>query len=239
MTRKRGDGLRYCACGARKLPGSYRCASCYLRRWTEKEDTFLRDAVSEGWEYKKIGRLLARSGEACRNRASYLGLKQNREHTLTNRANGRARFYGNAKKVERRMKRMLKTFTPTERAIRAEELRQRNKAGITGMKGKHHTAEVRARISAAHKGRVMSTETRRKISEARKAYWAAKRDGGQSAYREAMLEDRRRLRAFGEWGEAHSHEVEMAWCGQCEKRVSVEQATLCGSPFCKAKALAA
>lgn len=30
-----------------------------------------------------------------------------------------------------------------------------------------------------------------------------------------------------------------AWCGQCDRRITATDATLCSSPFCKAKAKAA
>lgn len=234
MTRKRGDGLRICACGRAKHPGGLRCSECYHRRWVSDEDTTLRQLIARGYEYKLIGRALGRSADACRSRAFFLGVKLDRAAILENRKRGRNRFYGNAAKVSRRMKRMMKQFTPFDRAIRAEELRQRNKAGTMGMKGKHHTPEVCQRIREAHLGRVMSAETRRKISEARKAYWAAKRDGGQAAYRQAMMADNARRRSF-----ETEDDAPRIWCAQCELQVTAARANACASPFCKAKAIAA
>lgn len=44
-----------------------------------------------------------------------------------------------------------------------------------GFYGKKHSDETRARMSASHKGHDVTDETRRKISEAAKSRWAAKR----------------------------------------------------------------
>ena len=44
-----------------------------------------------------------------------------------------------------------------------------------GFYGKKHSDETRARMSASHKGHDVTDETRRKISEAAKRRWAAKR----------------------------------------------------------------
>ena len=44
-----------------------------------------------------------------------------------------------------------------------------------GFYGKKHSDETRARMSSSHKGHDVTDETRRKISEAAKISWAAKR----------------------------------------------------------------
>ena len=45
-------------------------------------------------------------------------------------------------------------------------------------KGKKNTPEQKAKISAKLKGRVMSDETKKKMSEARKKLWAQKKNAG-------------------------------------------------------------
>lgn len=193
------------------------------RTWTPEEDAILRGMVGEGREYKKIGRKLKRTTMACRLRASFLGLKQSKEAILANRQRGRERFFSNPKKAERWRERVARQFTPQDRAIRAEELRQRNIAGTMGLKGRHHSPEARAKISAAHKGRPNTPEQNRKIAKARKAYWAA--------WRAAPRRDR--------LDEYLAEDAANIWCLQCERRVTADQARACMSRFCKAKAMAA
>lgn len=205
------------------------------RRWTPEDDAALRELVIVGVEYRKIGRRLKRSEFACRCRATALGIKMTRDAVLENRKQGRTRFYRNAAKAQLRIKRLLKSYTPLDRAIRAEELRQRNKAGITGIKGKHHSEEARRRIGDAHR-HPKSPETRAKMSEGAKRRWAEHRDGGQSAYRAAMLADKGRLRRLND---DECHDERRIWCAQCEKQVTASVAAACASPFCKAKEQAA
>src|SRR5207302_398305 len=137
---------------------------CYQPLWRPDQDAKLRELVAAGWEYARIARKLKRTDHACRNRAKILGVSQALAATLENRKRGRERFYADPAKVARRLKRIMRTFTPDERAVRAEELRQRNIAGTMGVKGRGHTPEVCERIRLAHLGRVMSPETRAKIS---------------------------------------------------------------------------
>lgn len=55
-------------------------------------------------------------------------------------------------------------------------LSDKSKARISASnRGRKHTAEAREKISAAGRDRIVSPETRAKISSARKAYWARKR----------------------------------------------------------------
>lgn len=230
--------IAVCSCGRSKDRRAKQCAECYHRRWTADEEALVRSLVAEGATFKAIGERLGRSEAAVTHHARQIGATHDEATIASNRAAGRSAFWADKQKVREWKKKIKKALrTPQSRAIFAEELRQRNLAGKMGVR--HHSEETKARIRAAHLGRVMAPETRRKISEARKAYWAAKRDGGQSAARAAMLADRARLKAFGEWGEPTSAEVNLIWCGQCERRVSTQQASVCGSPFCKAKELAA
>lgn len=224
-----------CECGGQKHPQAKRCVECYRPRWTPEQDAELREYVAAGWEYGRIARRLKRTSVACRLRASFLGLKQDVAATLENRKRGRERFRNSPQKVERRRKRMKKAFTPDERAVRAEEARQRNLSGVFSFKGRHHTPETCARISAANTGRAMPAETREKIAAARRAYWAARRDGGQSAYRATMQGDRTRLAGFNPEIEGDRR----LWCTQCERQVTATEAGSCGSRFCTAKAHAA
>jgi hypothetical protein len=160
---------------------------------------------------------------------------------LANRKAGRDRFWNNSARVARWIKRVSKQYTPLDREIRAEELRQRNLQGKM-MKGRHHSPEARERIAAANRGRIFTPEHKAKIAEGHRLYWerwrALKRKGIEDV-RAAMLADRKRLLAFGKWGEPQSASVDLIWCAQCERRVSTEQAQVCSSQFCKAKALAA
>lgn len=68
--------------------------------------------------------------------------------------------------------------------IRSAEMRAKMSGQGNPMYGKHHSLETRAKMSAAgkgnphpHKGHRQSEETRRKISERRKAYWQRVRMG--------------------------------------------------------------
>lgn len=64
---------------------------------------------------------------------------------------------------------MLKFVTKSEH----ESIHKRGDKN--GFYGKKHSDKTRARMSASHKCHVVSEETRRKISEAAKSRWAAKR----------------------------------------------------------------
>lgn len=209
------------------------------RRWTDEEDAALRELVASGLEYKRIGKRLDRSVNACRSRAAYLGVKQEWSATLANRKCGNDRFYRNKAKVERRRKKTLKTYTADERAVRAAEARHRNLVGTLGMRGRHHSPETRARISAAHKGRKMAEATKRKISEARKRYWFIRKGGAQIKTKKAAMNPYDASRAARDDYKQHRPEMEaeeqLFWCDQCDRRVTAEKIAACVSRFCKAK----
>lgn len=211
------------------------CAECYHRRWTAAEEQQLAELLAEGKTYAHIGQRLDRSEVAVLWHARLIGVRQDPDAIVVNRAAGRAAFWSDKAKVRSWKKKIKKALrTPQSRAIFAEELRQRNLAGTMGVR--HHTQETKDRIRAANLGRVMAPETRQKISAARKAYWAAKRDGGQAAYLAAMLADEGRLRRLND---DECHDERRIWCGQCERQVTASRAAACASPFCKAKEMAA
>jgi hypothetical protein len=219
------------------------------KRWTDEEDGLLRELVAAGKEYRLIARRVYHSTESCRYRACKLGIRLPVEAILANRAKGRQRFYNNPKKVARRLERISKRFTPEERAILAQELAERNRAGITGLKGKHHRPEVRQRIAAAHRGRKMTAEHRAKIAEGRRRYWERWRANKPEALlRAAMLKDSARQAEFAQRSSVELPyyatqdllpAADLFWCAQCERRVDGEQASVCASRWCKAKQAAA
>lgn len=230
-----------CACGGKKDRRAAKCLPCSKRLWTPEDDARLRTMVEEGIEYRAMGRKLGRSEYACRSRSHFLGCRLSREAILANRAKGRQRFYNDPKKVERRRKRHAKKMTPEARAIFAEEARQRNRAGTFGVK--HHRPEVRAKISAAHKGRKLSAEHRRKISEARKLYWFIRKGGSSIKTHKAQMIPYRplapKLENIPSWSDAAPEEEELLWCAQCDRRVSADRIANCASQFCKVKPRAA
>lgn len=211
------------------------------RLWTPEEDARLREMVAAGHEYRGIAISLRRSQNACKSRAWLLRIGLSRAAILANRAKGRERFKRNEKKVARRLERVMRVFTPDERAVRAEELRQRNRAGITGLKGRHHRPEVCARISAANKGKKRTAEQRQNLSVGAKKRWATWRANRPEALaKAAMLADKAADR-FSVWfgDDARPPETPSIWCSQCERQVTAARAEACDSRFCKAKALAA
>lgn len=210
------------------------------RSWSAEDDALLREMIEAGREYRSIARTLKRSISACRCHASALRFKLDPSAVLANRKRGRDRFNNNPRKSARRIERLLASYTPLDRKIRAEELRQRNKSGVTGLKGRHHSADSRRKISSANKGKPKSLETRQRMSEAAKRRWSEWRaNRPEQLARRVMLADREHLKAFGEWGVPIATEADLIWCGQCELRVSAERARGCVSPFCKAKVKAA
>lgn len=70
---------------------------------------------------------------------------------------------------------MSAAWTPLRRRRKSE--RQRETLGGEGnpMYGKHHSAEARRKIGAAHKGKVISLETRSKLSRSLRAYHERRR----------------------------------------------------------------
>jgi len=91
-------------------------------------------------------------------------------HTNESKAKLRAKHTGKIVSVETRQKisRAHKgkvSYIPTAEQKLASSLRQK---GIPKSKGWHHSDETKANIGAKHRGKVVSDDTRRKLSEAAK-----------------------------------------------------------------------
>jgi hypothetical protein len=127
--------------------------------------------TADGVDRREIGEALGRSVHACASRGVLLGIRKDRSAVLANRKRGRDAFWDNEDRVARWRKNVARQFTPLDRMIRAEELRQRNRAGITGIKGRGHSADAKERIRKALKGRTYTAQHRAKIARARKRYW--------------------------------------------------------------------
>lgn len=222
----------FCACGREK---DRRAVVCFLcRQWSQEEDDVLEAMIAAGDEYTQIARKLGRSKHACRSRAFLRNLKKDHSSTLANRERGRKRFWNDKVKVARWRRAIAKSFTPLDRAIRAEELRQRNRAGIMGVR--HHTEEVRARISAANKGRKLTPEHRAKIGAGRSAYFKRLRENEpEQIYRRAMLSSLPHIRT----ADAGQEDAAKQWCAQCDRLVSDKAASVCSSRFCSLRSEAA
>jgi hypothetical protein len=160
-----------CACGWTKHPQAIKCAYCQNRKWTDAEEQMLIEMTEFGTDRRHIAVVLNRTVYSVAARGTKLGLKKDREAILQNRKLGRDEFWNDEERVADWKRRVAKQFTHLDRKIRAEELRQRNRTGVTSFAGRHHTPEVCERISAAQKGRRFTPEHRAKISKARKRYW--------------------------------------------------------------------
>lgn len=204
------------------------------RSWTPEEDAILAVMVREGVEYEVIAEELNRTNVACRLRASWAGLRQSTESILANRQRGRERFYSDKRKVRARRKKLLARFTKTERQNLSAEARARNLAGTFGVR--QHRPETIEKIRQAHLGRKFTDEHRAKIAEGRRRYWEQWRAAKKAAIVSYALVMRQGVSTLDREALVTAETI---WCGQCERQVRQNEAAVCASQFCKAKALAA
>jgi hypothetical protein len=127
--------------------------------------------TAEGIERSKIAEVIGRTVHACASRGVLLGIRKERSAVLANRKHGRDIFWSDEERVAQWRKNVARQYTLFDRMIRGEEMRQCNRAGITGIKGKQHSFETRSKISAALIGRNFTPDHRAKIAKARKRYW--------------------------------------------------------------------